>query len=117
MKYLCLVYGGAESGCASNESPAEAACVLYAESLAERGRLLAGETLAPASAATTVMVRNERVSVADGTVSGGVADTGSPLLGFYLMSARDLNEAIHLASSNPLARVGCVEIRPVRVTL
>ncbi|MBU3068247.1 YciI family protein [Aestuariicella sp. G3-2] len=113
MKYLCLVYGVEERFPGTADMPADTECVHYAESLAESGRLLAGEALAPAYTATTVMVRNHQVSVTDGVFSSG----GSPLVGFYLVTARDLNEAIHLASEIPLARIGCVEIRPVRGTL
>ena len=60
--------------------------------------------------ATTVRVRNGRLSLFDGPF----AETKEQLAGFYLIEARDLNEAIQLAAKIPPARVGSIEIRPVR---
>ena len=60
--------------------------------------------------ATTVRVRNGKVSVTDGPF----AETKEQLAGFYMIEARDLNEAIQIAAKIPPARVGCVEVRPVR---
>jgi len=60
--------------------------------------------------ATTVRVRNGKVSVTDGPF----AETKEQLAGFYLVDAKDLNEAIQLASKIPPARVGSIEVRPVR---
>ena len=55
-------------------------------------------------------VRNDKVSVTDGPF----AETKEQLAGFYLVDAKDLNEAIQLASKIPPARVGSIEVRPVR---
>jgi hypothetical protein len=60
--------------------------------------------------ATTVRVRQGKLSVTDGPF----AETKEQLAGFYLIEARDLNEAIQLAGRIPPARVGSVEVRPVR---
>ena len=60
--------------------------------------------------ATTVRVRNGKVAVTDGPF----AETKEQLAGFYLIDAADLNEAIQLAAKIPPARVGSVEVRPVR---
>jgi hypothetical protein len=60
--------------------------------------------------ATTVRVRNGRLSVTDGPF----AETKEQLAGFYLIDARDLNEAIQVAAKIPPARVGSIEVRPVR---
>ena len=60
--------------------------------------------------ATTVRMRNGRLSVTDGPF----AETKEQLAGFYLIEARDLNEAIQVASKIPPARVGSVEVRPIR---
>ncbi len=60
--------------------------------------------------ATTVRVRNGKVSVTDGPF----AETKEQLAGFYMIEARDLNEAIQLASKIPPARVGSIEVRPIR---
>ncbi|WP_439135625.1 YciI family protein [Pseudomaricurvus sp.] len=113
MKYLCLVYGEADHFSGNSGCPDDAAYRAYAGLLAEGGRLLAGELLTGDYSATTVQVRQGKVAVIDATKS----EQAAPLAGFFLVTARDLNEAIHLASGIPLAGVGCVEIRPVRVTL
>jgi hypothetical protein len=71
---------------------------------------LAAEALQSVQTATTVRVRNGRLSLTDGPF----AETKEQLAGFYLIDARDLNEAIHLAARIPPARVGSIEVRPVR---
>lgn len=106
MKYLCLVYG--EESQISTMNDLE--CLACDAALRERGQCIASEALQPVSTATTVRVRNGRVSVSDGPF----AETKEALAGFYLIEARDLNEAIQLASKIPPARVGCIEIRPIR---
>jgi hypothetical protein len=106
MKYLCLVYGEEES----MERMADEECVAYDEALRSRGQCLASEALQPVHTATTVRVRNGKMSVTDGPF----AETKETLAGFYLVEARDLNEAIQIASQIPPARVGCVEVRPIR---
>ncbi|BBB67742.1 hypothetical protein UNDYM_3489 [Undibacterium sp. YM2] len=72
--------------------------------------MLAAEPLHPVHTATTVRVRNGQLSVTDGPF----AETKEMLAGFYLIDARDLNEAIHLASKIPPAQHGSIEVRPVR---
>jgi hypothetical protein len=74
------------------------------------GVLLAAEPLQPVETATTVRVRNGRMTVTDGPF----AETKEQLAGFYLVEARDLNEAIQLASKIPPAREGSIEVRPLR---
>ena len=106
MKYLCLVYGEEEKFQAMNDRE----CVAYDESLRSRGLCLASEALQSVQTATTVRVRNGRVSVTDGPF----AETKETLAGFYLIDAKDLNEAILVASKIPAVEAGCVEVRPVR---
>ncbi len=106
MKYLCLVYGEE----AKIREMDDRHCLAYDAELRERGRCIASEALEPVSTATTVRVRNGRLSVTDGPF----AETKEQLAGFYLIEARDLNEAIQLASKIPPAQVGSIEIRPVR---
>ena len=72
--------------------------------------MLAAEALQPVSTATTIRVRSGKVSITDGPF----AETKEQLAGFYLVEAHDLNEAIQIASGIPAARVGSVEVRPVR---
>ena len=106
MKYLCLVYGEEKKFDAMPDEE----CVAFDEELRSRGQCVASEALQPVETATTVRVRNGKVSVTDGPF----AETKEQLAGFYLVDARDLNEAIQMASKVPPARVGSVEVRPIR---
>ncbi|HEY3180117.1 MAG TPA: YciI family protein [Casimicrobiaceae bacterium] len=106
MKYLCLVY--LEEGKLGTVNDSE--CKAYGDGLRNTGRWLAAEALQSVQTATTVRVRNGKVSVTDGPF----AETKEQLAGFYLVDAKDLNEAIQLASKIPPARVGSIEVRPVR---
>lgn len=110
MKYLCLVYGEEDTLDSLPESPADAECMAYSEELSESGHLLGGEALEPVATATTVRVRDGKVSVSDGPF----AETREQLAGFYFIDARDLDEAIRIAAGIPPARVGSIEVRPVR---
>jgi hypothetical protein len=71
---------------------------------------VASNGLQPVETATTIRVHKGKVSMTDGPF----AETKEQLGGFYLIEARDLNEAIQLASKIPPARLGCIEVRPVR---
>jgi hypothetical protein len=106
MKYLCLVYGEEERIATLDDHE----CLAYDASVRVSGHCLASEALEPVSTATTVRVRNGRLSVSDGPF----AETKEQLAGFYLIEARDLNEAIQLAARIPPAQVGSVEVRPIR---
>lgn len=106
MKYLCLVYLDQENWSACPDP----CCAAYGQELVERGKLLAAEPLHPVDSATTVRVRNGSVSVTDGPF----AETKEMLAGFYLVDAKDLNEAIRIASDIPPAQHGSIEVRPVR---
>lgn len=106
VKYLCLVYLSPENWNACPDS----VCDEYVKTLQDDGKLLGGTPLHPTSAATTVRVRNGQVSVTDGPF----AETKEALSGFYLIDARDLNEAIQIASKIPPAKYGSIEVRPTR---
>jgi hypothetical protein len=106
MKYLCLVYAEEER---LGEIP-DADCVAYDEAIRESGHCIASEALQPVETATTVRVRNGRIGVVDGPF----AETKERLAGFYMIEARDLNEAIQIASRIPPAAIGSIEVRPVR---
>ena len=106
MKYLCLVYGEEQ---AIAKMPDEH-CVAFDEEVRKSGQCIASEALQPVSTATTVRVRNGKVSVTDGPF----AETKEYLAGFYLIEARDLNEAIQVAAKIPPAQVGSIEVRPIR---
>jgi hypothetical protein len=106
MKYLCLVYGDE----AAMATVPDAECQKYSDSLVVTGQRLAAEALHPVRTATTVRVRNGSASVTDGPF----AETKEQLAGFYLIDAADLDEAIRLAAKIPAARIGSIEVRPVR---
>ena len=106
MKYLCLVYLDEKK---LDEVP-DSECMACGEALRNSGHSIAAEALQSVSTATTVRMRNGKVSVTDGPF----AETKEQLAGFYLIDARDLNEAIQLASKIPPARVGSIEVRPTR---
>ena len=112
MKYLCLIYTDEKEMYARPAAELEAVadqCANYDERLKQHGQFIACERLQQVSTAATVRLRDGRVSVTDGPF----AETKEQLAGFYLIEARDLNEAIRLAAKIPPARLGCVEVRPV----
>jgi hypothetical protein len=110
MKYLCLVYCDEAKLHSLPESPEDAECQAYADAVGASGRMLAAEALEPVSTAATVRVRDGQVTVVDGPF----AETKEQLAGFYLVEAEHVEEALELAAGIPAARIGCVEVRPVR---
>ena len=80
------------------------------DELVDSGHFIEAEALQPAAASTCVRVRNGRSTLTDGPY----AETKEMLAGFYLIEARDLNEAIQVASRIPSAPIGTVEVRPCR---
>jgi hypothetical protein len=106
MKYLCLVY--MEESTLAQVSDTE--CKAYGDGLRQSGRWVGGEALQPVHTATTVRVRNGKVTMTDGPF----AETKEQLAGFYMVDAKDLDEAIEIAAKIPPARVGSIEVRPVR---
>ena len=106
MKYLCLVYLSEEKWHAVPDRE----CSDCGKGLRSSGVLLAAEPLHPVETATTVRVRNGRVTVTDGPF----AETKEQLAGFYLVDAPDLDAAIQIAAGIPPAREGSIEVRPVR---
>lgn len=112
MKYGCLIYvDEARLDALTDEEWASlrTASREFEEELRRGGNLVACETLGPARTATTVRLRGGRLVTADGSVAGG----GEQLGGLLILEARDLNEALRLASGAPTGRFGGVEVRPV----
>jgi hypothetical protein len=106
MKYLCLVYLDESAP----QHVADSDCLAYDAAIRASGHCIASEALQPVRTATTVRVRNGQVSVTDGPF----AETKEQLAGFYLIDAKDLDEAIALAARIPPAQEGSVEVRPIR---
>ncbi len=114
MRYLCLIYDEEKKLAAMSKSDSDAFMGEYfafTEDIQKSGHYLGGEALQPVHTATTVRVRNGKVSTTDGPF----AETKEQLGGYYLIEARDLNDAIQVASKIPSARLGSVEVRPIMV--
>lgn len=112
MKYLCLIFQDEEKINALPESEYAALVrdvLEYREELRRSGNYIASSPLQPPHSATTIRVRHERLSITDGPF----AETREQVGGFYLIEARDLNDAIRLAARMPPARVASIEIRPL----
>ena len=113
MKYVCLVYVEEKKLDALSKRDREALVdesLDYDEVLRRSGHYIVSDALQSVQTATTVQVRNGKVSTTDGPF----AETKEQLGGFILIEARDLNEAIQAASKIPLARRGSIEVRPVK---
>jgi hypothetical protein len=111
MRYLLLIYT-AESDVPPPDDVAAASHAAYAtftRDIQERGLYQAGEALTPTSTATTVRVVDGQIVATDGPF----AETKEALGGFYLIEARDLDEAIETAARIPAAREGSIEVRPI----
>ena len=114
MKYLCLIYDDESKRGTMPKEQADAMMPEYyafTESIKKSGQYIGGEALQPTQNATTIRVRQSKVSTTDGPF----AETKEQLGGFYLINAKDLNDAIQVASRIPSARTGSIEVRPIRV--
>ena len=112
MKYLCLIYDEGKKMDTLSKSEADAFMAEYfafTEGIKQSGHYVGGEALQPVQTATSVRVRNGKVSTTDGPF----AETKEQLGGFYLINAANLDDAIQVAAKIPSARFGTVEVRPV----
>jgi len=112
MKYMLLIYGDETAMVKLNE--AERAALFrdygqFSEGIRGSGNFLAGAPLRPTATSTTVRVREGKRLVTDGPF----AETREQLGGYYLVEAKDLDEAIAIAARIPGARSGSIEVRPV----
>ena len=113
MKYLCLIYENEQAWAAaprSNGDVMRADYAAFTEGYTKSGHVLGGNALQPTHTATTVRVRDGKVSTTDGPF----AETREQLGGYYLLEAKDLNAAIQIAAKIPSARSGSIEVRPIR---
>ena len=111
MRYLCLIYENEKAWESLPQAETEAVMNEYfafTGDIQKNGKFVAGEALQPTGTATTVRVRNGKISTTDGPY----VETKEQLGGFYLIEAKDLNEAIQIAGRIPSARYGGVEVRP-----
>jgi|SRR5580698_4317761 hypothetical protein len=112
MKYLCLIYTDESQAAKMTKEEMGAMFAEYGaftESIQKSGQYIGGNPLQPVATASTVRVRNGKVSTTDGPF----AETKEQLGGYYLIEAKDLNEAIQVASRIPSARFGSIEVRPI----
>ena len=113
MKYLCTVWvdeATLETMTRREHEALNAEALAYDEELRRGGHFLAANALQPAHTATSLRLRDGKISTTDGPF----VETKEQLGGFILIEARDLNEAIQLASKIPPARLGGIEVRPVK---
>jgi hypothetical protein len=113
MKYLCAIYLEERMLATMPMSDYQGVvrqCFVYEDELRKTGQLIAAEALEPTPAATTVQVRNNIASITDGPF----AETKEQLAGFFLVDAANLDEALRIASGMPQARIGKIEVRPLR---
>ena len=112
MKYLCLIYEDETLWTKSPKQDTDAMMgdyMAFTQTYRESGHVIGGQALQPTGTATTVRVRNGKVSTTDGPF----AETREQLGGYYLLEAKDLNEAIQIAAKIPGAQTGGVEVRPI----
>lgn len=113
MRYLCLIYDDEKQWDALSKREQETGLAEYnafTDAIKKSGHYLGAEALQPVRTATTVRVRNGKLSATDGPYT----ETKEQLGGFYLINARDLNDAIQVASRIPSAKWGTIEVRPIR---
>ncbi|HXK12523.1 MAG TPA: YciI family protein [Vicinamibacteria bacterium] len=115
MKYLLLIYESESVG--NGLSEAERGKIFqeymdYSRGIRRSGNYLGGQALQPVSSATTVRVKDGKTLTTDGPF----AETREQLGGFFLVEAKDLDEAIRLAAGIPGARTGSIEVRPIMPT-
>jgi hypothetical protein len=112
MQYLLLIYENEQVMAGLSEEEQGTVFqeyVDYTKGIRKSGHHLAGEALQPVSTATTVRVKNGKTLTTDGPF----AETREQLGGFYMVEAKDLDEAIALAAAIPASRSGSVEVRPI----
>ena len=113
MKYLCLVYLEETKLDALSKREFDALlgeALAYDDVMRQGGHYVASEALQSVQTATTIRTRNGKLSMTDGPF----AETKEQLGGFILIEARDLNEAIQVASKIPPGRLGSIEVRPIK---
>ncbi len=113
MKYLCLIYDDEKKWETMSKAEADAYMGEYfafTDAIKGSGHYIAGEALQPVQTATTVRSRNGKLSTTDGPF----AETKEQLGGYYLIEARDLNDALQVAQRIPSVRTGSIEVRPIQ---
>jgi hypothetical protein len=113
MRYLCLIYSAEQEMSAMSKAEMDQMMTDYlgfTKDIQSSGHYIGGDPLQRTHTATTVRVRNSKLSTTDGPF----AETKEQLGGYYLINATDLNDAIQVASRIPGARYGSIEVRPIQ---
>jgi hypothetical protein len=114
MQYLLLIYQNEAEADKAGEAAMKAMHAEYGtftQSIIQGGQFKGGDALQRSSTATTVRVRGGKTLTTDGPF----AETREQLGGYYMIEAKNLDEAITIASRVPSAKVGSIEVRPIRV--
>ena len=114
MKYLCLIYSDESAMGRMTKEQGEALMgdyFAFTESIKKSGHYISGNALKGTRTASTVRVRQGKISTTDGPF----AETKEQLGGYYLIEAKDLNDAIAVAARIPASKDGSVEVRPIEV--
>lgn len=114
MQYLLLIYDTEAAWNAIGEAEQKKMYGQYMEltqDLQKNGKCKSSNQLQPVSTAATVRIRNGKKTITDGPF----AETKEQLGGYYLVEAKDREEALAIAARIPSARLGCVEVRPIVV--
>ena len=109
MQYLLLIYAAETEEAALDQDAIMAEYGTFTQGIIQGGNFKAGDRLQPTATATTVRVRDGKTLTTDGPF----AETREQLGGFYLVEAKDLDEAIAIAAKVPTAKYGSIEVRPV----
>ena len=113
MRYLCLIYDEEKKLGAMSKGESDAFMGEYfgfTEDIKKSGHYVGGNALQPVGTATSVRVRGGKMSTTDGPF----AETKEQLGGYYLIEAKDLNDALQVAAKIPSAKLGTVEVRPIQ---
>ena len=114
MQYMCLIYDDEKMWQTMPEEDRNGVMgqyMAFTESIKSSGNMVAGDALQPTSTATTVRVRNGETLMTDGPF----AETKEQLDGYYLIEAKDADEALAIAARIPSAQFGSIEVRPLMV--
>ena len=113
MRYLCLIYDEEKKLGAMSKGESDAFMGEYfqfTEDIKKSGHYVGGNALQPVGSATSVRLRGGKMSTTDGPF----AETKEQLGGYYLIEAKDLNDALQVAAKIPSAKTGTVEVRPIQ---
>jgi hypothetical protein len=111
MQYLLLIYENEANRVNIDRAKISEEYGKFTKSIIESGNFKGGDALQPTSSATTVRVKDGKPV----TTHGPFAETREALIGYYLIEAKDLDQALGIAARVPSAKIGSIEVRPIMV--